>query len=152
MKPLIFTVFGKAVGAGSKSIGMTKDKRPFVRPPTGKHGSDPKAWKESVAQVAGEAMNGSGLFVGPLRVSFTFYRPRPSSHFGTGRNAGKLKPSAPAYPTGKPDVLKVARAVEDALTGVVYRDDAQIVFEVLEKRYGEPARVEVTIVPLRPEE
>ena len=44
-------------------------------------------------------------------------------------------------------MLKLARAVEDAMSGVVYRDDAQVVTEVLRKRYGEPARAEVAIRP-----
>ena len=78
---------------------------------------------------------------GALRVSFTFYRPRPKGHFG----AKGVRPSAPRYPTTKPDVLKLARAVEDALTGVLWRDDAQIVAESIYKDYGEPARVVVTV-------
>jgi len=41
------------------------------------------------------------------------------------------------------------RAVEDALKGVVYVDDAQIVSELLDKRWGEPARVEVVIIDYR---
>jgi Holliday junction resolvase RusA-like endonuclease len=42
-------------------------------------------------------------------------------------------------------VLKLARAVEDALTGVVWRDDAEIVAEGLAKLYGTPERVEISI-------
>ena len=42
-------------------------------------------------------------------------------------------------------LLKLTRAVEDALTGLVWRDDAQVVDEVLSKRYGAPERVEVRV-------
>ena len=73
------------------------------------------------------------------------YRPRPSNHFGTGKNAGVRKDSAPYFPIVRPDVLKIARGIEDALTGVIYRDDSQIVDEHLMKRYGEPARVEIIV-------
>jgi Holliday junction resolvase RusA-like endonuclease len=59
-----------------------------------------------------------------------------------------LRASAPRYPTGRPDVLKLARACEDALTGVIWRDDAQIVVERLYKDWGEPARVLVEIEQL----
>ena len=38
-----------------------------------------------------------------------------------------------------PDVLKLARGVEDALTGIVWRDDAQIVNESLNKVVGAAA-------------
>ena len=54
----------------------------------------------------------------------------------------------PPFPTARPDLLKLARAVEDAIQSVVYRNDSQIVDEVLHKRYGEPARVEVVLVEL----
>lgn len=38
--------------------------------------------------------------------------------------------------TKKPDVSKIVRAVEDALTGVLYRDDAQITIELARKDYA----------------
>jgi Holliday junction resolvase RusA-like endonuclease len=47
-----------------------------------------------------------------------------------------LKASAPIAPPVKPDVLKLARAVEDAMSGIIYKDDAQIVTERLCDRYG----------------
>jgi Holliday junction resolvase RusA-like endonuclease len=62
----------------------------------------------------------------PVAVQIAFGLPRPKSHYGTGRNADKLKDNAPAYPTGKPDLDKLERAVLDALTGVVWADDSQV--------------------------
>jgi Holliday junction resolvase RusA-like endonuclease len=104
-------------------------------------------WKREVADAAATAMlshaiteNGT-LVDGPLSVRMIFYVPRPKGHYGRKG----LLPSAPPYPTKRPDVLKLARAVEDAMTGIVYRDDAQIVREQLVKDYGEPARVEITV-------
>ena len=69
---------------------------------------------------------------------------RPKGHFGKRG----LLPSAPIAPIVKPDLLKLARAVEDALSGLVYKDDAQIVREILDKHYGEPARVEIGLYRL----
>jgi len=63
----------------------------------------------------------------PIRLNVAFIRRRPRSHYGTGRNADKVKRSAPAFPITRPDRGKLLRAVEDALTGIVYRDDAQVV-------------------------
>jgi Holliday junction resolvase RusA-like endonuclease len=97
-------------------------------------------WKKAVASAAREAYAGP-LLDGPLAVSFVFYRPRCKGHLG--KNG--VKASAPAFPTTRPDVLKLARAVEDSLTGVIWRDDAQIVAERLYKEFGEPARVEITV-------
>lgn len=74
---------------------------------------------------------------GPLQCSVVFELPRPRGHFGTGRNAGTLRPSAPLYPGGAPDLDKLVRAVFDAVTdaGVVWADDAQVVRLVASKLY-----------------
>ena len=45
----------------------------------------------------------------------------------------------------RPDLSKLIRATEDALTGIIYADDAQIVDIHAKKEYGLPERVEVTI-------
>lgn len=107
-------------------------------------GEKGKAWRAVVQDAAREAFSGE-LLRGPLRVEFLFYKPRPKCHFGSGKNSGKLKGDALGFPTGRPDCLKLTRAVEDALTGVVWADDSQIVDEAIFKRYGEPARCEVRI-------
>lgn len=95
-------------------------------------------------------MGDAPLMDGPLRLALTFFRPRPKGHYGTGRNAGVLKDSAPDFPTTKPDGLKLARSVEDALTGVVYLDDALIVEGVQRKRYGPRYQVDVVVERVRP--
>jgi Holliday junction resolvase RusA-like endonuclease len=111
--------------------------------------ANPKSatWKREVLYQSGKQYNGP-LLRGPLQVRMVFTRPRPKGHFGTGRNAERLKPSAPQYPTGVPDVLKLTRGVEDALTGVVWYDDAQIVSESISKVYGEPEGVQIVIEAL----
>ena len=135
------TVYGEAAPAGSKRIVPVgkKDGPRFYRSVD----ANPKAqpWKEKVAREAGLIMQDRALLRGPLAVSFTFYVRRPKGHFGTRG----LRPSAPAFPTVRPDVLKLARGVEDALTGVVWGDDSQVTRELLVKAYAEPERVEVEV-------
>jgi Holliday junction resolvase RusA-like endonuclease len=64
---------------------------------------------------------------GPLHVRMVFSFTRPRSHYRTGRNAHLLKADAPAQPCGRPDVSKLCRATEDALTTVgVWVDDARV--------------------------
>lgn len=101
-------------------------------------------WKQAVAYSALESLNGHrGLLTGALSVTMTFYRPRPAGHFGkNGLNKAGLSQLAPV---SRPDVLKLARAAEDALTSVLWRDDSQIVEEHLFKHWGEPARMEIEI-------
>lgn len=77
---------------------------------------------------------------GPVALSLTFNIARPASHYGSGKNAAKLKPSAPAIPTGKPDFDNLAKAVADELTNRgAWRDDAQISSCIIRKRYADTA-------------
>lgn len=55
---------------------------------------------------------------------------------------GELKPGK------KPDLDNIAKAWNDALNGVVYRDDSLICRMTLDKRYGPQALVVVTVRPL----
>lgn len=143
---IAFTVLGLPQPGGSK--------RGFpIRRPNGTIGiamsdANPKAasWKRAVAEAARQAYTGP-LLAGPLSVSMIFYVPRPKGHYGTGRNAGEVRSSAPEYPTVKPDVLKLCRSTEDALTGILWRDDAQTVDLRCRKRYGEPARAVIWVGP-----
>ena len=51
---------------------------------------------------------------------------------------------------GKPDLDNVAKAVLDALNGVIYVDDKQVVRLVAEKRYSFEPRVEVYVHEVLP--
>lgn len=85
------------------------------------------------------------LFAGPLEVHFIFRMPRLKSHYRTN---GELKQNAPSAPIVRPDALKLARCAEDALTGVCWHDDSQIVVERLVKLYSDKPGMTVTITPL----
>ena len=153
-----FTVIGHAEPAGSKKAFVPlhpKTKQPYRRPGGGVMVSvvdaNPRAsgWKKLVAKVAREEC-GEPLLTGPLKVTMTFYRVRPQGHYGASglSKAGKETP----LPITKPDAGKLARGTIDAMTGVIYVDDAQIVEEVSIKRYGTPPRVEITIEEIEPPE
>ncbi len=133
-----FTVYGVAAPAGSKTIGRTKTGAAFIRDAS----SRSAPWKRQVAQLAGVAMAGRPLFEGPLELTLRFVQARPKGHFRTN---GQVKAWAPSHPIGRPDATKLTRAVEDGMLKVVYRDDSQIVRQVVSKEYGEPARCEITV-------
>ena len=59
-----------------------------------------------------------------VELVFGFQRPR--YHWGTGKNARKLKPSAPKSHLKKPDVDNLQKFVFDALNGVFWSDDSII--------------------------
>lgn len=60
----------------------------------------------------------------PCKLSMDFVFPRPKGHLRS--NGYELKPSAPKHHIGKPDLDKLKRCVQDALTGIAYRDDSQV--------------------------
>src|SRR5690606_2131445 len=66
---------------------------------------------------------------GPLVADMVFTMPRPKGHYGTGRNAGVLKPRyVDALPDRVPDPSKPARSTEAALPDAsVWADDARVV-------------------------
>lgn len=113
-------------------------------------------WKKYVARIGREAMRKMGAIpidiqtegrVGlrPLRFVARFVQKRPKKHFRTGKFSNILRDDAPAYPTDAPDVLKLARSMEDALMGVVYRDDSAIVRESVSKQFGAEDYVDVEV-------
>lgn len=114
-------------------------------------GEKNKNWRSIVAVCGSDEMRKSGaLFNGPLRVKFDFVMPRRK---GDMNSKGEVKPTAPFYHTTKPDALKLARSTEDALTGIVWNDDAQTAILEISKRYaskGEPCGCQATISNLEP--
>lgn len=136
-----FTVVGMPAPGGSKKFIPHRSTGRMICMDDGKGNA---AWKRTVARFAAVAYRGP-LLEGAVWVNMLFIVPRPKDHYGTGKNAGTLKPSAPAYPTTKPDVLKLARSTEDALTGVIWKDDSATVNLNLAKRYGDKPGVEIEI-------
>lgn len=99
------------------------------------------SWKDTVRLFASIAYKGP-LLDGPLKVSCKFIRLRPKSHF---TKTGALRKGAPEYPTTKPDATKLWRSTEDALTGIVWTDDARIVLQTQSKIFGTKPGALITI-------
>lgn len=109
-----------------------------------------KNWRSIVGLVASAEMREKAVlsFTGPLRVRFDFIMPRRKSDLNS---KGEVKASAPFYHTTKPDALKLARSTEDALTGIIWSDDAQTAVLEISKRYadaGEPCGCQIVIQTL----
>lgn len=136
MKPTTFFVPGIPKPAGSK--------RGFiVRRAGGKLGvaitddcKKGKDWRGDVKVYAGMAIK-APIVAGAVRLSVEFNMPRPKSHYRTGKHAGQLKPDAPTWHTSKPDRTKLVRGLEDALTGIAWTDDAQVVCGEVTKKYAD---------------
>lgn len=99
-------------------------------------------WRERVA-LAAHAHGVELIEDGPVLVRLDFVMPRP-------RSAPKTRTAAA---TKRPDVDKLARAILDALTGIAWRDDSQVIELSATKAIalpGEPSGVQILI--RRPEE
>lgn len=81
-----------------------------------------KGWRSDVRTAVNEQWQGKPPLDVPLRMELRFQF---------------VKKKANGWKATRPDALKLARAVEDALTGLVYVDDSLIVQEYLEKVYAD---------------
>lgn len=91
----------------------------------------------------------------PVALGLRFYVTRPKNHYGSGRNARTLNAAglAARYPTGRPDLSNLVKLAEDALTGLVWQDDDQVVrlYPVPSKDYvhwWEQALTVIQVMPL----
>lgn len=128
---VMFTVFGPPATKGSTVSFIGKAGAVVTK--TDSVGL--ASWTQAVGWAAREA--GLKRMEKPhgvvIRARFEFVRPK------TAKNR--------MYPTVKPDADKVSRALLDALTGVAYTDDSQVVDLIVCKRYGDEARTVVTVSP-----
>ncbi len=98
-----------------------------------------KPWRQSVAWAAKERI-GTPL-IGSIEIDFKFFMPRPKSHYGKRG----LLPSAPDFPWVKPDLTKLIRSTEDAMKGIAWIDDSQVVDQHGRKVYGNRPGALITI-------
>jgi crossover junction endodeoxyribonuclease RusA len=94
-----------------------------------------KPFRTEVTSCAIEAMQGRTMFSKhePVKLYITFLFRKPESV------SKKRK-----FPVVKPDLDKLLRATLDALTGVVFHDDAQVVEVTTWKMYGDVEGVNIT--------
>lgn len=74
---------------------------------------------------------------GPLSLSCLFVLPFPKSM--------SKKKRLTAYPTKRPDIDNYLKATLDAMNGIGFLDDAQIVVVAIGKVYGEPPCTQIRI-------
>lgn len=91
-----------------------------------------KNWKETVKWQA--ISQGVRIFDGPIVLHLVFSLRRPKS-----------LPKKVQEHTKRPDLDNLIKAIKDALRGIAYLDDSQIVRLSAEKRYGDSPGVEIWI-------
>lgn len=105
-----------------------------------------KPFSAEMKALAHEVYDGPPLS-GPISLWLTILRARPKGHL---KKSGTLRDGAPLFPTQRPDSTKILRAVEDSLTGVLWKDDSQIVRHYVCKDFGEQDALVVRVQELGP--
>lgn len=144
-----FDVLGSPAPKGSGRAMLVGGKAQHVPSGSSVNARAIKSWDAAVREAAARAVGPvtAPPFVDrPLRLTMTCRMRRPAAHWGRGRNAGQLKPTAPAWPTAKPDLDKLARSTLDAMTGTVFDDDSRIVELFLRKCFANPGTEGARIV------
>lgn len=93
-----------------------------------------RPWVSSV-RIQAQQHAPDALWLGPISLELLFTIPKPKS----------LPKRRPSWAIRKPDLDKLIRSVKDALAGVIYKDDAQVIYESAKKEYGNAPGVEVVI-------
>ena len=88
--------------------------------------------------IADQAMSDHSLFIGPVRMEVEARYMVPASWSQKKRDTAKWK-------TSRPDLDNLTKLCADAINGVVFVDDAQIVELVARKVYGDKPETQVTI-------
>jgi Holliday junction resolvase RusA-like endonuclease len=159
MRVISFSVRGTPGSKGSAQAFVVPGKnggRPSARVVTGGAKSTRaklKAWDGAVREAAAAAIGNVGAppFVAiPIGVIIEFRLRRPASHFRTGKHAGELKPDAPRFPAVKPDTDKLVRSTLDAMTGIVFDDDARVSRFAIDRVYASAGDegASITVAPL----
>ncbi len=131
-----FTVLGEAVAQGRPRAGKTRTGRTVLYDP-----AKSKNFKEYVKLVASQNAPRT-LLEGALKVRVVIYRETLKSF---SKRKRELAESRLLRPITKPDLDNHAKSVLDALNGIIYKDDSQIVDLTVSKYYSEKPRVEVRI-------
>ena len=135
MRRATFTIHGPPVG---KQRARTYRRGKVTRTVTPTKTRD---YEALVGQLAAAHWRGEPS-TGPIRLHLVVVKPRPK------RMGRKADPEGRVRCLATPDLDNVAKAISDAMNGVIYKDDGQICELMATKWYtakGEGAHVEVTV-------
>ena len=133
---LEFTIPGKAVA--KQSFRYTRDGRKY----TDKEVKGYANWVRLCFERAYPEHLPSMFFEKPLKVRIQAFLEVPKSFSNKKRG---LALDAKIRPTVKPDTDNISKNIKDALNGIAYPDDKQVVSETIEKFYDDSAYTIVSI-------
>ena len=140
--PLTITVDGVPVAKGRAKSSYVNGHVMHYTP------AKTRNYENWVRMCGVQAMNlaGRSTMEDALDLTVIAHVPIPSSWSGKRQRmaaAGEIKP------TKRPDLDNFLKAAKDALNGIVWRDDSQIVNLSARKVYGEHPKLVITVEPIR---
>ena len=144
---ICFDVEGMPAPGGSKSAFRHRHTGRIVVVDAG--GKRNKQWRALVAAAGRKAMSNREMPQPPLLLTVMFRMQRPQSHLD---RHGKLRRTSPVLPITRPDLTKLLRSTEDALTGIVWSDDSSIAEQWVSRIYaapGEATGARITVSSIR---
>ena len=135
MTDIHFTVPGDAV--------------PFARTRINKGGAlftPPKqrSYEGVIKTFALKAMGGQPAIKGPIHLIIR-------AEYLVPKSWSKKKRAAAEWKESKPDADNIAKIFKDAMNKIVFEDDAQVAYLIVQKKYGIFARVTVSVMELQSE-
>lgn len=137
--PVTFLVPGEPVGKGRPRIGKVGAHARMFTP------AKTASYEGLIALAGTNAMDGRTLLECPVMVEMRIILAIPQS---MSKKRKALAIAGELFPTKKPDMDNVIKAIYDGLNGVVWKDDVQVVDAFVRKRYGEVPGVHVRIIPI----
>lgn len=139
MTSIVFIVPGQPQGKARPRVGKVGGHARMFTP------QKTVAYEGLIAHAAQQAMQGRALITGAVSVVMDVRCQVPESWSKTKKAQALI---GGVYPTTKPDIDNVEKAVFDGLNGVAWRDDVQVVKVSKSKRYAPVPGVYVEIIPL----
>jgi len=133
-RSIVIEVRGEPVGKGSVRVEKFVNRIP----------TKSREWMELVRHRA-QLVAPSELIACPVRVDIEA-RMLPAKTMPKWKRRAAL--AGVIRPGKKPDIDNIMKGVADSLSGVIWRDDAQVVRANLEKVYSETPGITVTVTPL----
>ncbi len=130
-----FTIPGTAVPQGRPIFTARGERRWAVDPPRSRE------YKAKVRACALRACKPK-VITGAVRLLVQEYRPIPRSWSRQKQEAAR---EGRIYPTTRPDFDNIIKAITDALNGVLWEDDRQVIDGRIQQFYSDEPRVVVEV-------